>query len=171
MIRFQAESRPAKRSFKTRPHPQIRNSLICIFFRAVPRMGGVNSRRGNAPKEREREKTRRKREKTPSKRAIEVNSSRSESPLFQRALAKMPLPERRLRPLVVGGREGFELSVPDGFKTGCDEQRSSSVGQLCAVANRWRRRVFGGVPLGIGQAFEMLAFATTILRESLHLGV
>jgi hypothetical protein len=102
---------------------------------------------------------------------MEVNSSRRKNLLFQGALAERPRPERQLQPLIVGGRGGFELSVPDGFKTGCDEQRDSSVGQPDAVANRLTGRVFGGVPLGMGEGFEMLAFTTTILRESLHLGV
>jgi hypothetical protein len=42
-----------------------------------------------------REKTGQMREKTASDRAMEVNSSRSKSPLFQRVLAERPLPERQ----------------------------------------------------------------------------
>jgi hypothetical protein len=47
-----------------------------------------------------------KREKTVSRQAIEVNSSRPKSPLFQGALAQRPLAERQLQPLIVGGGRG-----------------------------------------------------------------
>ena len=72
-----------------------------------------------------------------------------------------------------GGRGGFELSVRDGFKLEAisSVMAVSANGSRDAAANRLTGRVFGGVPLGIGEGFEMLAFATTILRESLHLGV
>jgi hypothetical protein len=52
------------------------------------------------------EKTGQKREKTASAQAMEVNSSRPKSLLFQGALAQRPLPERRLQPLIVGGGRG-----------------------------------------------------------------
>jgi hypothetical protein len=47
---------------------------------------------------------------------MEVNSLAPKTLWFQGILTERPLPERQLLPATVGGRGGFELSVPDRIK-------------------------------------------------------
>jgi hypothetical protein len=119
-IHFEAESRPPN-DFSN-PDLGRKTQLIGLqrYFKLLTEWAELTAR----------EKTGQKREKTTSGRALEVNSAIAKSPLFQGTLAESPPPERQSLPTAVGGRGGFELSVPNRTKVagwwGVDKQTTVS---------------------------------------------